>query len=106
MSEVHSFQAKRVSPAVGNGVLNEVSPLCCHEFVKFTFCALVPSFAPAGNELRDEQPRHADAKVVQFLMSVVLKSESVEQLYHAESALVTSGRSTENDSSSVLLYHA
>ena len=65
MSEVHSFQAKRVSPAVGNGVLNEVSPLCCHEFVKFTFCALVPSFAPAGNDVRAVVDFHDAVKLEQ-----------------------------------------
>ena len=37
-------------PAVGNGVLNEVSPLDCHALLKFTLLALVPSFAPAGND--------------------------------------------------------
>ena len=62
--------------AVGNGVLNEVSPLDCHALVKFTLFASVPSFAPAGNDVRDEQFSQADMKLVQFLMSVVLKSLS------------------------------
>ena len=36
--------------AVGNAVLNEVSPLACHALVKFTeLVASVPSFASAGN---------------------------------------------------------
>ena len=55
-------------------MLNEVSPLDCHALVKFTFCALVPSFAPAGNDVRAVVPCHADVKLVQLGISVVLKS--------------------------------
>lgn len=62
--------------AVGNGVLNELSPLDCHALSKFTLFALVPSFASAGNDVRAEQFCHADVKLEQFLMSVVLKSLS------------------------------
>jgi len=36
--------------AVGNGVLNEVSPLDSHALVKFTLLASVPSFASSGND--------------------------------------------------------
>ena len=87
--------------AVGNGVLNEVSPLDSHALVKFTLFASVPSFAPAGNDVRDEQDCHADVKFEQVFMSVVLKLLSPEQPYHAKRASVTSGRSTENASNSV-----
>jgi hypothetical protein len=41
-----------------------VSPLACHALVKFTLLALVPSFAPAGNDVRAEQDFHAFVKVV------------------------------------------
>ena len=61
-------------------MLNEVSPLDCHADSMFTLFALVPSFAPAGNDVRDEQLCHADVKEFPFLMSVVLKSLSDEQL--------------------------
>ena len=37
-------------PALGNGVLNEVSPLDRHASEKFTLFASVPSFASAGND--------------------------------------------------------
>jgi len=50
--------------AVGSGVLNEVSPLDFHAWLKFTPLASVPSFAPAGNDVSDEQDFHADEKVV------------------------------------------
>ena len=40
-----------------------VSPLACHALVKFTLpVASVPSFAPAGNDVRAEQSFHADVK--------------------------------------------
>ena len=68
---------------VGNGVLNEVSPLPCHALVKFTFSAAVPSFAPAGNDVRAVQPCHAFEKFAPLGISVVPKSESEEQLYQA-----------------------
>ena len=49
--------------AVGNGVLNEVSPLDSHALLKFTVpVAAVPSFASAGNDVRAEQPFHANWK--------------------------------------------
>ena len=69
--------------AVVKGVLNEVSPLDLHASVKFTLLASVPSFASWGNDVSEEQFCHADVKSVQFLMSVVLKSLSEEQPYHA-----------------------
>ena len=53
--------------AVGNGVLNEVSPLDCHALVKLTLLASVPSFAPAGNDVRAVQPCHADVKYFPLL---------------------------------------
>ena len=62
---------------------NEVSPLDLHALVKFTLDASVPSFAPAGNDVSEEQEFHAPTKLEQFLMSVVLKSLSDEQRYHA-----------------------
>ena len=50
VSDVQFAHEPAALVAVGSGVLNEVSPLCCHALLKFTFCALVPSFAPAGND--------------------------------------------------------
>ncbi len=47
------------SPAVGNGVLNEVSPLCFHALAKLTFVTFVPRFMSAGKDVREEQPNHA-----------------------------------------------
>ena len=70
-----------------------VSPLDCHAAVKFTLLASVPSFAPAGNDVRAEQEFHADVKLVQFLMSVVVKSVSDPLLYHAKLTLVARGSS-------------
>jgi len=56
--------------AVGNGVLNEVSPLDSHALLKFTVpVAAVPSFAPAGNDVRVETEFHAFEKSVPLLMS-------------------------------------
>ena len=60
-----------------------MSPLDCHALVKFTLFASVPSFASAGNDVSDEQFCHADEKLVQLGISVVLKSLSDEQRYHA-----------------------
>ena len=71
------------SVPVGKSVLNEVRPLDLHASVKFTLAASVPSFASAGNDVRAEVPRHADVKLVQLGISVVLKSLSDEQRYHA-----------------------
>ena len=45
-------------------MLNEVSPLSFHALLKSTLLAAVPSFAPAGNDVRAEQPCHADEKLV------------------------------------------
>lgn len=66
-----------------------VSPLSCHALVKFTLAASVPSFAPAGNDVRAEQDCHADVKLGQFLMSVVVKSVSDVQPCHALLAKTT-----------------
>jgi hypothetical protein len=89
---VQFIHARFTAVAVGNGVLNEVSPLECHALEKLTEpVAAVPSFAPAGKDVRDEQLYHADAKLEQFLMSVVLKSESDVQFFHASTACVTAG---------------
>ena len=82
-SDTASSNAERKLVAVGNGVLNEVRPLDCHALLKFTLLASVPSFASCGNEVRAEQFCHADVKFEQFLMSVVLNSESAVLLYHA-----------------------
>ena len=60
--------------AVGNGVLNEVSPLERHASVKFTLFASVPSFAPAGNDVRAEQFCHADVKSPQLSDWIAPKS--------------------------------
>jgi len=78
-----------------------VNPLSLHALLKLTLAASVPSFAPAGNEVRAEQFCHVDVKFEQVFMSVVLKLLSPEQPYHAKRASVTSGRSTENASNSV-----
>ena len=56
------YQARYKLPAVGNGVLNEVSPLDCHALLKFTLLALVPSFASAGNDVRAVVPFHVNWK--------------------------------------------
>ena len=68
--------------AVGNGVLNEVSPLNRHASVKFTLLALVPSFAPAGNDVRAEQSFHAPVKLVPFLASIAPKLLREEHKTH------------------------
>ena len=86
-----SRHAEPSNVAVGNGVLNEVSPLSLHALLKSTLFASVPSFAPAGNDVSAVVPCHADVKSVQFLMSVVIKSLSELLLYHANLALVASG---------------
>lgn len=86
MSDVQFFHANLTVVAVGNGVLNEVSPLDCHALVKFTLVASVPSFAPAGKDVRDEQPFHALLKLVQFFRSVVLKSLSEVQVLNESAA--------------------
>ena len=69
-------------------MLNEVSPLCCHALVKLTLLALVPSFAPAGNELRAEQFCHAFEKSVQLEISVVPNELSDEQFLHELNTVV------------------
>ena len=74
-------------------MLNEVSPLDCHAFVKFTLFASVPSFAPSGNDVSAVVPCHADRKLEQFDISVVLKSLSDEQEFHVKSAEVAKGSS-------------
>lgn len=37
-----------------------------HALEKFTLVASVPSFAPLGNDVRAEQPCHADVKFEPF----------------------------------------
>jgi len=69
VSDEQLFHAELALVAVGSGVLNEVSPLDCHALVKFTLLASVPSFAPAGNDVRAEVLCHADVKVEQLLKS-------------------------------------
>ena len=61
-SDAHELKALRNEFAVGSGVLNEVSPLDSHADSKFTLLAAVPSFAPAGNDVRAEQVFQADEK--------------------------------------------
>ena len=68
--------------AVGSGVLNEVSPLPCHALSKFTLDAAVPSFAPSGNDVSDEQYLHAPEKLVPLLIFSAGKLFSDTQLYH------------------------
>ena len=83
VARLESYQARfiLVTREVSNaGKL--VSPLDCHALLKFTLDALVPSFAPAGNDVRAEQPFHADVKFVELGISVVLKSESELHKYH------------------------
>ena len=60
-----------------------MSPLDCHALVKFTLFASVPSFASVGNDVRDEQEFHAEAKFVQLGISVVLNELSKAQELHA-----------------------
>lgn len=91
VNELQPRKALTKVVAVGNGVLNEVSPLDCHALVKFTLLALVPSFAPAGNDVRAEQFCQVDKKFEQFFRSVVLKSESEVQRSHEAVALVAEG---------------
>ena len=64
-------------------MLNEVSPLSRHAWLKFTLVASVPSRASLGNDVRAEQECHALKKFEPFLMSVVVKLLSDAQLYHA-----------------------
>ena len=81
-----------------------VSPLSLHALVKFTLDASVPSFAPAGNDVRAEVPCHADVKLVQLAISVVLKSLSDEQRYHALFTLVAVGSGVLNELSPLDLH--
>ena len=64
VSDEQSFHDEYTLVAVGNGVLNEVSPLAFHALLKSTLFAAVPSFAPAGNDVRAEQDCHADVKLL------------------------------------------
>ena len=65
--------ATKVTPLLKSMLLGKlVSPLDCHALVKFTFCALVPSFASAGNDVRDGQDCHADEKLFPVLKSMLL----------------------------------
>tara|TARA_R110000851_G_scaffold114844_1_gene240389 strand:- start:243 stop:560 length:318 start_codon:yes stop_codon:yes gene_type:complete len=58
-------------PAVGNGVLNEVSPLDFHALAKLTFSPFVPRFMSAGKEVREEQSSHALEKFVTLLNALL-----------------------------------
>ena len=64
VNDVQLLKPSTIRLVVVKGVLNEVSPLDRHALVKFTLFALVPSFAPAGNELRAEQSLNAEVKLV------------------------------------------
>ena len=66
MSEVQPLNVSNALVAVGNGVLNEVSPLPCHALLKFTPVASVPSFASAGNDVSAVVPCHAAVKFTQL----------------------------------------
>ena len=87
-------------------MLNEVSPLDCHALLTFTLFAAVPSRASLGNELRAEQFCHADVKLVQFLMSVVLKSLSDVQPSHDRTTLEAKGSGVSKTISEVQVSHA
>ena len=82
MSDVQSCHAEITLVAVGNGVLNEVSPLDCHAAAKFTLFAAVPSCAPAGNDVRAFVPSHALVKFVPLLILSAGKEVSAEQFFH------------------------
>ena len=82
LSEVHEFQAKEQLVAVGIGVLKEVSPLDCHAAEKFTFVAAVPSFMPAGKDVRAAQDCHALEKLAPLLMSSAGNDVRAVQLAH------------------------
>ena len=73
-SDEQPFHVAYRIPAVGNSVLNEISPLPSHAVLKFTLLASVPSFASTGNDVSAVVPCHADRKFEQLEMSVVLKS--------------------------------
>ena len=94
MSEVQSCHVRLAVVAVGNGVLNEVSPLFRHELLKSTLLALVPSFAPLGNDVRAEVPFHAFAKVVPLEASISAIELRDEQLRHVSLKLVLDDKST------------
>jgi len=83
LSDVQEFQEYEQFVAVGSGVLKEVSPLDCHAAAKFTLLALVPSFAPAGNDVRAEVPFHADEKFEPLLASMAPNELSEVELCHA-----------------------
>ena len=63
--------------------MNAVNPLEFHAKLKFTLFAAVPSFAPAGNDVRAEQDFHADVKLVQLEISVVPNELSEPEALHA-----------------------
>ena len=60
-----------------------VSPLALKAFWNVTFVLLVPSFAPAGNDVRAVQFCHASWKEVPFLASIAAKSLRDMQDRHA-----------------------
>ena len=64
-------------------MLNEVRPLDRHALSKFTLLAVVPSCAPAGNDVRAVQSRHALVKLTQLLMSISPNELSDAHKYHA-----------------------
>ena len=66
VSDVQALHASRTLFAVGNGVLNDNKPLPRHASKKFTLFASVPSFAPAGNDVRAAQFFHASSNVTPF----------------------------------------
>ena len=73
MSEVQSLNARYMLLAFGNGVLKDVSPLDCHALVKLALLTSVPSFAPAGNDVKSAVPCQADEKFVEFEASMAPK---------------------------------
>ena len=72
----------KLFPVLKSNAGKLVSPLECHACVKFTLLALVPSFAPLGNDVRAEQFRHAPEKLVPLLIFSAGKLFSDTQLYH------------------------
>ena len=83
-NDVAAFHASvKFVPVLKSKAGKLVSPLAFHAALKFTFCALVPSFAPAGNDVRAEQPLKALKKLVQTLASMAPNEVSYVELYHA-----------------------
>ena len=79
---------EKLTPLLKSKAGSEVSPLDCHALVKSTLFAAVPSFAPAGNDVRAVQPFHADVKLAPLLISSAGKDVRAEEFCHALVKLV------------------